>query len=216
MDSTVAPFGCYLAGRACYNCAIMSVHRLSILLVGLLVGVSGVQTTQAQDAELLEALRSGGHIGLMRHSTAPGSDDPPRFRLGDCETQRNLSDGGRAQAEEIGRRLRASGITLAHLFSSQWCRCADTAELLGLGAVEELSFLNSLVTYRREGSAMIRDTRAWILEQDLSTPTILVTHQINIGALVRRYPAEGEIVVVRPTPAGGLRVVGIISAPFVD
>ncbi len=63
---------------------------------------------------------------------------------------------------------------------------------------------------------MIRDTRAWIVEQDLSTPTILVTHQINIGALVRRYPAEGEIVVIQPTPAGGLHVVGTISAPFVD
>ena len=63
---------------------------------------------------------------------------------------------------------------------------------------------------------MIRDTRAWILEQDLSTPTILVTHQINIGALLRRYPAEGEIVVVKPRPSGGLDVVGTISAPFVD
>ena len=63
---------------------------------------------------------------------------------------------------------------------------------------------------------MIRNTRAWILEQDLSTPTILVTHQINIGALVRRYPAEGEIVVVRPNATGGLRVIGAISAPFVD
>lgn len=191
-------------------------HRLSILLVGLVLGVSGIQTVQAQDAELLEALRSGGHVGLMRHSTAPGSNDPPRFRLGECETQRNLSDGGRAQAAEIGNRLRASGITQARVFSSQWCRCLHTAELLALGAVVELPFLNSLVTFRREGSAMIRDTRAWILEQDLSAPTILVTHQINIGALVRRYPAEGEIVVIRPTPAGGLHVVGTISAPFVD
>ncbi len=191
-------------------------HRLSILLVGLVLGLNGVQDAQAQDAELLEALRSGGYVGLMRHSTAPGSDDPPRFRLGDCETQRNLSDGGRAQAAEIGNRLRASGITQARVLSSQWCRCLHTAELLALGPVEELPILNSLVTFRREGSAMIRDTRAWIVEQDLSTPTILVTHQINIGALVRRYPAEGEIVVIQPTPAGGLHVVGTISAPFVD
>jgi len=191
-------------------------HKLAILLLGFLFGACSVQIVQAQDAELFEALRSGGHVGLMRHSTAPGSDDPPRFRLGECETQRNLSDGGRAQAEEIGRRLRANGVTQARVFSSQWCRCLHTAELLGLGAVEELPFLNSLVTFRREGSAMIRDTRAWILEQDLSTPAILVTHQINIGALVRRYPEEGEIVVLRPNGSGGLRVIGVIAAPFVD
>lgn len=191
-------------------------HRLRVLLVGLVLGVSGIPTASAQDAELIEALRAGGHVGIMRHSTAPGSNDPPRFRLGECETQRNLSDGGRAQAAEIGNRLRAAGITQARVYSSQWCRCLHTAELLAVGAVEELPFLNSLVTFRREGSAMIRDTRAWILEQDLSVPTILVTHQVNIGALVRHYPAEGEIVVVRPTAAGGLRVVGTISAPFVD
>ena len=200
----------------CYNRNDMLMHRQSILLAALVLVASIAPTAQAQDAELLEALRSGGHVGLMRHSVAPGSDDPPGFRLGDCGTQRNLSDGGRAQAAEIGNRLRASGITDAQVFSSQWCRCLHTAELLGLGAVEELPFLNSLVSFRREGSAMIRDTRAWIVEQDLSAPTILVTHQINIGALVRRYPAEGEIVVIRPTAAGGLHVVGTISAPFVD
>ena len=53
---------------------------------------------------------------------------------------------------------------------------------------------------------------ARILEQPLSEPTILVTHQVNIGALLGVYPEEGDIVVVQRTGEGTLRVVGTIAA----
>ena len=69
----------------------------------------------ADDAELIARLQSGGHIALMRHAIAPGSDDPPNFRLGDCSTQRNLSQGGRDQAVAIGGLLREHGVTEARL-----------------------------------------------------------------------------------------------------
>ena len=170
-----------------------------------------VQPVWAQEDALFEALRAGGHMGLMRHSTAPGSDDPPGFRLGDCSTQRNLSAGGREQAAAIGRRLREHGIDSMRIVSSQWCRCIDTAELLELGPVEQLSYLNSLVSYPRESAEMTRNARDWLLEIDLSSPVLVVTHQVNIGALLRRYPEEGEIVVVRPTSDGELEVVGTIG-----
>jgi hypothetical protein len=85
----------------------------------------------AQD--FIAALRTPGHIGLMRHSTAPGSNDPPNFTLGECSTQRNLSAGGRAQAQAIGARLRKAGLTSVRLVSSQWCRTLDTARLPGIG-----------------------------------------------------------------------------------
>ncbi|MDW7710492.1 MAG: hypothetical protein SCH98_08450 [Deferrisomatales bacterium] len=59
------------------------------------------------EPELWAALRSGGH------AVAPGTGDPPGFALGDCGTQRNLSEEGRAQAERIGARFRANGIPSA-------------------------------------------------------------------------------------------------------
>jgi phosphohistidine phosphatase SixA len=166
----------------------------------------------AQEAELLTALQSPGHLGLMRHSTAPGSDDPPNFRLGDCSTQRNLSSGGRSQAAAIGERLRAAGLSRVRVVSSQWCRCLDTARLLAIGSVEELPSLNSHISYPGQGGAMTRSLRSWILEQALDRPTLLVTHQVNIAALVGAYPEEGDIVVVQRTPGGDLRVLGTIAA----
>jgi len=70
---------------------------------------------------------------LIRHATAPGTGDPPGFRSGDCVTQHNLSKAGRAQARGIGAMLRAAGARPAQIGTSQWCRCRDTATLLGPG-----------------------------------------------------------------------------------
>ena len=186
-------------------------RALSTIVAALVLGLLA-QPVLAQDSDLYLVLRAGGSIGLMRHSTAPGSDDPPNFELGDCATQRNLSEGGRALATEVGRRLRDAGISSARIVSSQWCRCLDTAELLGQGPVEERAFFNSLVSYPRESAQMTRDARAWILAQDLTVPTMVVTHQVNIAALVQSRPQEGDIVVVRPSGEGTLEVVGTIEA----
>ena len=179
---------------------------LALIQVLLLATFSQVASAQS-DAELIALLQDGSHIGLMRHSTAPGSDDPPDFRLGDCSTQRNLSEGGRAQAIEIGDRLRETGITDARILSSQWCRCIDTAELMAFGPVEELPSLNSLYSFPGQGGRMTRDTASWIAEQDLNRPTILVTHQINISSLLRTGAEEGDIVVAR-RDTDGLTLVG--------
>jgi broad specificity phosphatase PhoE len=177
--------------------------------IGLVLAASVSAIAQE---DLVAALRTPGHLGLMRHSTAPGSDDPPNFKLGECSTQRNLSAGGRAQAQAVGARLRQAGLTGVRVVSSQWCRTLDTARLLGIGTVEELPALNSLVSYPGQSTAMTADARRWILSQDPSKPTILVTHQINIGALVNAYPNEGDIVVVQRTATGELRVLGTIPA----
>ena len=184
---------------------------LTLVSVTMSLALSASVSVIAQE-DLVAALRTPGNLGLMRHSTAPGSDDPPDFKLGECSTQRNLSAGGRAQAQTIGSRLRQAGLTGVRVVSSQWCRTLDTARLLDIGAVEELPALNSLVSYPAQSAAMTADARKWILGQTLSTPTILVTHQINIGALVNAYPNEGDIVVVQRTSAGDLRVLGTIRA----
>lgn len=86
-----------------------------------------IPTLADDDAAAL--LRRGGLVVAFRHALAPGTFDPPGFRLGDCSTQRNLSDEGRAQARRIGDWFRARGLQPARVRSSPWCRCVDTAQL---------------------------------------------------------------------------------------
>ncbi len=160
-----------------------------------------IARAQAQAPEdLLRLLRSPGSAGLLRHARAPGTGDPPGFRLGDCATQRNLDAAGREQARGIGARLREAGVQ-ARVFSSAWCRVRETAELLGLGPVEVLPALNSFFGDGSEGPEQTAAVRRFLRSQGQEA-VILVTHQVNVTALTGIYPGDGEMVVMRPGPDG--------------
>jgi broad specificity phosphatase PhoE len=172
-------------------------HRLSRLLITLMLLTS--TPAHADEAAAWAALGEGGHIILMRHAaTVPGIGDPPGFRLGDCATQRLLSDAGREQAQAIGAALRERGVAADRVLSSAWCRCVDTAELMDVGAVEIFeplnSFFNSRDAERRQTEALREIVGDWKGPGTL----VLVTHQVNVTALTGVVPASGEMVVLRP------------------
>jgi len=171
----------------------MRLARLSSVLA-LLLALPAL--AHADEAPLLAALREGRAVALMRHAAAPGTGDPASFRLGDCATQRNLSEEGRAQARATGARLRAAGITRARVYSSQWCRCLETAGLLGLGDVTELTALNSFFGDRARGPQQSAALADFLRDRPPGAPLILVTHQVNITALTNGFVRSGEIVLV--------------------
>ena len=84
---------------------------------------------RADEAGADTLLRHGGVVLALRHALAPGTFDPPGFLLGDCRTQRNLSDAGRSQARRVGRWFAARALQPARVRSSPWCRCMETATL---------------------------------------------------------------------------------------
>ena len=192
------------------RCAKISVAMW--LLTALIVAwpLLGLANDTNQEETLWKALRSGGHVALMRHALAPGTGDPPEFSIVDCSTQRNLSDEGRQQAKRIGDRFRAKGISSALVYSSQWCRCVDTAELLELGVVKELPTLNSFFQDFERRQPQSQQLRKWIAKQNLDKPLVLVTHQVNINALTNVYTSSGEMVIVRRNDDGNITVLGNI------
>jgi len=95
---------------------------------GLAAGIAfGAHRSASAESDVWAAMRRPGFLALIRHATAPGTNDPAGFRLDDCATQRNLSAEGRAQSVRIGDMFRANGIADAAVYSSQWCRCLDGA-----------------------------------------------------------------------------------------
>jgi broad specificity phosphatase PhoE len=169
---------------------------------------------RAQASEALwTALQSGEAVALLRHAEAPGIGDPDGFRLEDCSTQRNLSAQGRDQAAAVGAMFRANGIANARVYSSQWCRCLDTARLLGLGEVAPLELLNSFFEERSARTERTAALLSWLREQSKATPIVLVTHQVNISAFTGQFPGSGETIVVRVHAARPVEVVGRIPAP---
>jgi broad specificity phosphatase PhoE len=145
----------------------------------------------------LDRLRAGGLVMLMRHArTVPGTGDPPGFRLDDCATQRNLSEDGREQARRIGSRLREERVPVGAVRTSAWCRCRETAELLGVGPVERLPPLDSFFEDRSQRDRHRAGILAFMAAWTGPGNAMLVTHQVNITAVSGVFPGSGEIVVM--------------------
>lgn len=159
----------------------------------------------------LAALAEPRTHAAMRHALAPGGGDPPGFRLDAPETQRRLSDAGRAQARAVGARL--AGARFDHVLTSRWDRCRETARLLGLGAPVDAPPLDSFFAARDRGPAQTAATRALLLAMAPRETALLVTHQVNVTALTGVFPQSGEVVVFRIDEGGDVAVRGRIAVP---
>ena len=190
----------------------LSIVRTAAVAMLVLFAALPNRALAQNDAALWEAVRSGAAFAMMRHALAPGTGDPETVVIGDCTTQRNLSDSGRDQSRNIGAAFRANGIASARVFTSQWCRCAETARLLNIGPVEPLPALNSFFSDRESEPAQTAALTARIKQdkplRSAANPLVLVTHQVNITALTGVYPRSGEIIVVRFSDRGDVQVLG--------
>lgn len=181
-------------------------RRVLAALALLLSASASAQTTPSVPAggtdRVFETLRRGGVAVLMRHTaTVAGTGDPPGFRLSDCGTQRNLSERGRADARVLGERFWRAGIRFDRVYTSQWCRCRDTAMLVA-GRAEDWPAVNSFFEDRTSEAKQTTEARERLLTIAPNETWLVVTHQVNISALVGEFTAMGESVVVRPRREG--------------
>jgi phosphohistidine phosphatase SixA len=187
----------------------IAVRAFALLTLTLLVAAGPVRADEA----LWAALAGGGHVALMRHAYAPGTGDPENFRLEDCSTQRNLHEAGREQARRTGEAFREHGVAVGQVLSSRWCRCLETARLLGLGTVEPFAPLDSFFGDRDHGPDQTEAVRARLAEAAPDGASlVMVTHQVNITALTGIFPRSGEIVVLRLGGPEIFETIGTISA----
>jgi phosphohistidine phosphatase SixA len=170
------------------------------------------QAAQPTEDALWSDLRKGGYILLIRHADAPGTFDPPGFQLGVCSTQRNLSEEGRAQSVRLGELIRSKNVPIAQVYSSEWCRCIDTATL-AFGAVNVKTW-RAISSPRggdeKQRQANLEAVRQRIAQASLKTNMALVTHMFNIQDIIGQGAAQGEIVVLRAQDKQ-LRVVGRVT-----
>lgn len=182
---------------------------IRLLLLVLTTNFVFVGCSAAEDeARLWSAIRSGEAFAIMRHELAPGTGDPTDVVIDDCTTQRNLDDQGRTRSRATGARFRKNDIVVARVFTSQWCRCRETAELLGLGTPVDLAALNSFYELRQNRAPQMKALHAWLGTDRRDRPMVLVTHQVVISALTGRFASSGEIIVVKRTGDKQYEVLG--------
>lgn len=158
----------------------------------------------AADPAVLAALRAGGVVAAFRHALAPGTFDPPEFKLGDCSTQRNLNDEGRAQARRLGEWFRAQGMKPAAVRSSPWCRCVDTARLaFGDSEVQAWPALGSPRHSQLSEGEQVAALRRALAAVPAGRFEVWVSHQFTLSALVGQSTGSGEGLLLRAASDGG-------------
>jgi broad specificity phosphatase PhoE len=192
---------------------LATVWRLAVLVMLLWLGRGGLAVAASlPQQELAGLMRSDGGVLMVRHAYAPGTGDPDGFRLQDCTTQRNLSDTGREQARAMGQWLRARGITRTRVYSSQWCRCLETAELMAVGPVTPLPALNSFFEHPQDREPNLAALQAFLADQPRSGELlILVTHQVTISAITGEFMPSGQGVLLTRGADGRLEIAGQVG-----
>ena len=145
---------------------------------------------------LIDELQKGGKLIFIRHAYAPGGGDPDNFDINDCKTQRNLSDSGRIQSQKIGNFFEENKISIGKVYSSEWCRCKETASI-AFKKYETKKFLNSFFSskFAKNRKKQIIDFDKFLIKWDKDQNLIFVTHYVVISEILNYAPSSGEIVI---------------------
>jgi len=145
---------------------------LALILTGPLLAQSQGQEVAIRDAkQLVESLRSGGYVIVVRHSaTFSDQADADPFNFDNIAKQRNLNEKGKELAKAFGDEIRQVGIPVGDVYTSNFNRAFETAVLAGFKDIEKTADLTEggLVVSPDENSrraAALREMLAQVPEK---------------------------------------------------
>ncbi len=182
---------------------------LNIFALLMVLMAASATSVMAAEQDLIRQMQSGNAVLMIRHALAPGIGDPDDFKLDDCGTQRNLNREGREQAKAIGQWLRSRDIRQVRLYSSQWCRCLETARLMQIGTVTPLAALNSFFQRPEDREPNLAELRTFIRENTKPGELIiLVMHQVTISGITGQWADSGHGKLLRSPRTGEIELLG--------
>jgi broad specificity phosphatase PhoE len=185
----------------------MTVTRRTLALAtiaGLAFGAS-VQPSSAGDADLINTLRAGGNVILVRHgATFSNQADTDPLHLENVAAQRKLNEKGQALAKGFGEALRSAAIPVGSVETSKFDRAYQTAVMAGFKDITTSVDISEggLVVTTDENNRRAAALRKLLgATPATGTNTVLITHRPNIlDALGKDFfdVQEGEASVFRP------------------
>jgi broad specificity phosphatase PhoE len=185
--------------------------RRSVIAVAAFCGLlaaSGFAATDlaaADNTDLLQALRAGGSVIVVRHgATFPDQADTDPLNFDNIAAQRNLNEKGKALAKAFGDAIRQAGIPIGQVFTSKYNRAYETAVIAGFEEIEKTADITEggLVVSPNENNRRAQAFRKLLgTAPRAGTNTILITHKPNIvDALGKDWfdVKEGEASVFHP------------------
>ena len=161
------------------------------------------------DAELAQSLRAGGHVIVFRHgATFTNQADTDPLNPANVAKQRQLNEKGVAAAKSFGAALKAMGVPVGPVWTSEFNRAYQTAVLAGLSKPVKSRDLTEggLVVSPDENArraAAFRKLAGTL--PPIGTNTVIVSHKPNIiDAFGRDWfeVKEGEASIFKPDGSG--------------
>lgn len=172
---------------------------------------------QIDKNSLLQVLKQGGYVIYIRHAqTEKDYADQVTAEMGDCSTQRMLSEVGWQQARAIGQGFQKYGIPYDQVFASQYCRAWQTADL-AFGKYVKNGDLNfpKAEDYSPEQVAQMKALLTPLLTQIPApgTNTIIVGHDDLFEATTGIYPdPQGMAYIIKTSGNGQFTLVANLEA----
>ena len=190
----------------------------ALFVITALTNCPIVQAQTLAGASLVQHLRQGGYVILMRHAHSPG--ELPDSHTADAENirhERQLDETGRSTARAMGRAIKKLHIPVGAVLSSPTYRALETVRFAVLGPARTYAELGD------GGQSMSADAVAgqagWLRNKVVERPkarknTIIVTHMPNIQAAFVQDSADltdGEALVFHPDGHGSADFVAKIK-----
>jgi phosphohistidine phosphatase SixA len=188
----------------------------ALMTMSVCVTTAGAHAQSLQGEALVKALRQGGYVIVMRHTSSPREAPSKEVANPDnVKPERQLDEEGRVTATAMGKAFRDLKIPIAEVLTSPTYRALETVKFAQFGAPHPFTELGD------NGQSMQGGTEAqaaWLQKRVTQFPnganTILVTHAPN---LTRAFPqqaagvADGEALIFGPDGKGGALLVARVK-----
>jgi phosphohistidine phosphatase SixA len=194
-------------------------HIAQIAGVVALLWSAPASSQTAPTNEWISALRSGGHVIMIRHgATHADQADTDPLNITDTTKQRHLNDQGRALAKSIGDSMRKLKIPVGQVQTSMFFRAQETGRLLGFGDITTTADITEggQVVSPNENNRRAAAMRALAAkEPPAGTNFVYVSHKPNImDAFGKDWfdVSEGEASIFKPNGSGGYTLLTRVKA----
>ena len=194
----------------CHPRAVRVLFSLSSAL--LLASAAHAQTLHGE--ALVKALRQGGYVVVMRHTSSP-REAPAKPNPDNVKGERQLDEEGRTSAIALGKKLRELKIPIGSVLTSPTYRALETVKYAEFGKPEPRPELGDNGQSMQGGTAA---QAAWLQKQVTEFPkgtnTLLVTHVPNLTGAFPQLAAgmaDGEALIFGSDGKGGSTLVARIK-----
>ena len=185
---------------------------MSIVTVCILLITGGLHAQTLSGEALVNALRQGGYVIVMRHASSPREvPDRQTANPDNTKPERQLDETGRATSAAMGKALRTLKIPTGEVFASPTYRALETVRIAQFPAPKPTPELGD------NGQSMAGGTAAqaaWLRKMVTQFPsgtnTLVVTHFPNLTGAFPQLAAgveDGEALIFGPDGKGGAKVV---------